>query len=542
MVITRNFQLFHRLRTLPTHHIRVRNRLVLSSRIKSKTIYLPPTIRYYSSDSDHSKDKASSGMTPTSQPLSNAVESYWNDIATYFHEPGFFRFSSDRSQSAIKDTAFMHKLLSSAIASQRGQGDLLPSVITRSCCELYESLNDEGKIEFLRILARDFGVPRDKSVNLAQEYIKIAQQDPYSKAAMRAEQILRHAMSPSHNKFFDRVNQLPDGMKFLVDMRADLLRFISLNRDDNYLPMLSNSLKEKLQEWLIGFLKLERITWNSPAVVLEKISQYEAVHAVSDLGDLKRRVGPGRRVFGFFFRNMPNEPLVFVQVALVPEISNNVQEILNAPSVHPTAESIRCAIFYSITTQKGLTGIELGNFLIKRVVRDLANEFPQLQTFCTLSPIPGFRRWLEQLPKAELLISKEKSTLQDAGLTIGDFGELIKNNAWVKDVHTTSILRPILMRLCSRYILKEKRGDLALDPVANFHLRNGACAHRLNWMADTSVKGLHESFGIMVNYNYLLKHIERNNQRYLLDGTIPVSSDDPVLNEHLCDRVIRVDE
>ncbi|KAF9924346.1 hypothetical protein BGZ67_009330 [Mortierella alpina] len=443
----------------------------------------------------------------------NVVDRYWNDIAEHFREPGFSTFDKEKSRQVIRDPEFMRKLLLAVITDRPGQGDILPSVIAKSSCDFFVSLDKTGKTEFLKLLARDFGVLQEDVVEAAQQYTDSALKDPESKALLRAEQLLRHAVIPGHNKFFDRVSRLPGGLKFLIDMRQDLLAILQENRTDFFLLALNESLKEKLQGWFVGFLDLERLTWQSPAVLLEKITQYEAVHKFKDFYDLKRRVGPGRRVFALMNKSLPAEPLVFVQVALVKDLSTNVQDILNDPSpghANP-AETVRCAIFYSITTQVGkcfevdafkrlaampfrLSGIELGNFLIKRVVRSLKVEFPQIETFSTLSPIPGFRKWIGQCQNLgqQLLLPQEEVVIRQLG-----------------------------------YILLEKRRHLALDPVANFHLRNGACAHRLNWLGDTSSKGMEESFGMMINYLYSLDHIEMNNQQYLQDGTISVSSRDP---------------
>ncbi|KAI8866169.1 malonyl-CoA decarboxylase, partial [Ramicandelaber brevisporus] len=208
---------------------------------------------------------------------------------------------------------------------------------------------------------------------------------------------------------------------------------------------LDTAFKHVLQQQLhSGNLELRRITWASPAFTLEKLSEYEAVHAMTDWNDIKRRVGPGRRCYGFFGKSMPLEPLVFVQIALTSNLATSVQSILDdhAPWIIKSA-----AIFYSITSQRGLAGVELGSTLIKRVMGELQSEFPSdLQLFSTLSPIPG-------LPPAAVATA-------------------------------TTNVRP------------------ALDPVANFHLRNGACIRRINWLGDTSTKGLNESFGMMVNYQY----------------------------------------
>ncbi|KAI8597610.1 malonyl-CoA decarboxylase-domain-containing protein [Dissophora ornata] len=467
----------------------------------------------------------------------NVVDRYWNDIAEHFREPGFSTFVKENSSLVTRDREFMRKLLLAVIADRPGQGDILPSVIAKSSCDFFTSLDKAGKTEFLRLLARDFGVLQEDVVKAAKQYTNCVSVEPESRALLRAEQLLRHSIVPGHNKFFDRVSRLPGGLKFLIDMRQDLMTILHENRSDFYLAALSESLKEKLQSWFVGFLDLERLTWQSPAVLLEKITQYEAVHKFKDSHDLKRRVGPGRRVFALMNKSLPTEPLVFVQVALVEQLSSNVQDILDDPSpghANP-AETIKCAIFYSITTQVGLSGIELGNFLIKRVVRSLKLEFPQIETFSTLSPIPGFRKWINQCQKLgqKLLLPKEEPVVAQLGRhntaldTEAQFNALLKDPITFLDSERMGKIQPILTRLCARYILLEKRRHLALDPVANFHLRNGACAHRLNWLGDTSDKGMEESFGLMINYLYSLDHIEMNNQQYLQDGTISVSSRDP---------------
>ncbi|KAF9176615.1 hypothetical protein BGZ50_000239, partial [Haplosporangium sp. Z 11] len=262
---------------------------------------------------------------------SNLVDRYWNDIAEHFREPGFSTFDKEKSLLVTRDPAFMRKLLLAVITDRPGQGDILPSVIAKSSCDFFAALDKDGKTEFLKLLAHDFGVLQEDVVKAAQQYADYAQREPESKALLRAEQLLRHAIVPGHNKFFDRVSRLPGGLKFLIDMRQDLLTILSENRSDFYLSALNESLKEKLQSWFVGFLDLERLTWQSPTALLEKAS-YESVHKFNGLPDLKRRVGPGRRVFALMNKSLPMEPLVFVQVALVKTLSDNVQNILNDPS------------------------------------------------------------------------------------------------------------------------------------------------------------------------------------------------------------------
>ncbi|RIA90525.1 malonyl-CoA decarboxylase-domain-containing protein [Glomus cerebriforme] len=473
---------------------------------------------------------------------SDAIEDFWQNIENYTHEPGFFSFSGPNSKLAISEPKFINKLISASVAEKRNEGDLVPTIMAKKCCELYENLDKEDKIKFLKILAHDFGVTRDKVFKATDHYIGLSNSNASERAILRAEQILRHAMIPVHNVFFDRINRLPSGPKFLVDMRADLLEYLKEHGHDAFLTSLNESLKEKLASLLVGFLNLKRLTWHSSAASLEKVIQYEAVHAIKDWDDMKRRVGPGRRLFAFFYKDIGHEPLVFIQVALTKEIVNNVQTILEDPNPTksiPVVEDIHCAIFYSITSQQGLSGIDLGNFLIKRVVRELQNEFPSIKTFSTLSPIPKFKNWLINAINVEgdsMLINDEPEKIKKLGGNLDGNGtetlkEIIKSKDWVRDENCFYELKPILMRLCARYILTEKRRTLALDPVANFHIRNGACVYRLNWLGDISNKGLEESFGIMANYNYILDHIESNNKQYLCDGTIAISNNDPVLVE-----------
>ncbi|KAG2175370.1 hypothetical protein INT43_001017 [Umbelopsis isabellina] len=420
----------------------------------------------------------------------------------------------------------MQKLLSTVISEDNAspvKGDLMPSVVVKSCCELYEGLDQDEKIKFFEILSRDFGVDRKLAAAASSSYLKLVSSEATSDSQLwKAENILKNTLEPSHSKFFDRVNQLPGGMKFLVDMRADLLEIIGAykHRQDQigHLISLDASIKYKLQNWLFGFLKLERITWQSPAVLLEKIGRYEAVHAVKDWRDMKRlqylmivsssrRVGPRRRVFGFFFNNMPTEPLVFVQVALVDAMSTSIQKILTEDDLttRQDPQKLSCATFYSITTQRGLNGINLGNFLIKRVVRDLKKEFPQIQTFATLSPIPGFRGWLRNQVEINEDIRRELE-----GVNYFDSAHEILDTAdWIRDRKKADAIKPVLMRLCAQYLVSERRGNVALDPVGKYPLN--------------SHKGIAESFSIMVNYNYMLDHIEENNEQYLAGGIITIS-------------------
>jgi malonyl-CoA decarboxylase len=354
----------------------------------------------------------------------------------------------------------------------------------------------------------------------------------------RAERSLRQALVPSRMRMLRAFNSLPSGVKFLVEMRADLLEFAA---DEPRLAALEADLKELLTSWFdIGFLEMRRITWNAPASLLEKLGHYEAVHEVRGWADLKNRLDVDRRCFAFLHPAMPDEPLIFVEVALTNEMSGAMSGLLDARA--PVSDPARAthAIFYSISNcQRGLDGISFGDFLIKRVVDALAAELPRLKVFATLSPVPGFRAWLKRagdrpdlLPPAE---SKALGTIVGNGAAAPSLNQLLDHPGWPTEPATAAALREPLLRLCAHYLLQERVWPLsrvpdwggagrAADPVANFHLTNGARVERLNWLGDVSPKGLQQSAGIMVNYLYRLANIEANHEAYRGAGEVMASS------------------
>jgi len=307
-------------------------------------------------------------------------------------------------------------------------------------------------------------------------------------------------------------------------------------KQDELLAVLEAELKSLLLSWFdFGFLELKRIEWDSPASVLEKLIEYEAVHRIHGWEDLKNRLESDRRCFGFFHPRMPNEPLIFVEVALVNGIADNVQLLLDteAPVIDP--ETADAAIFYSISNaQKGLAGISFGDFLIKRVVDLLTLEFKGLKTFATLSPVPGFRKWvmarLETVAEhdRELLSGAERKRVAALRPNMSDsdgLRELLETPDWHRNSEIAAALDAPLTRLCAQYVVHEKRGaGCAANPVAHFHLSNGARVERLNWLGDTSDNGLSTSAGLMVNYLYRRADIEKNNESYRGEGTVARSS------------------
>jgi malonyl-CoA decarboxylase len=388
----------------------------------------------------------------------------------------------------------------------------------------YLALTKAGRERFLQIMAGEFDIDRAAIDRCCARLA--AAKTPAERAP--AERALRAALTAPRVRLLRQFNALPEGVKFLVDRRAEV---IALADSDIAMRGLADDLRELLGDWFdIGFLELKRISWDSPAALLEKLIAYEAVHEIQSWNDLKNRLEADRRCFAFFHPRMPDEPLIFVEVALVKGMAGNIHALLDesAPLGDPNAADT--AIFYSISNcQRGLNGISFGDFLIKRVVDALAAELPRLKVFATLSPVPGFRAWLvKQRQRPDLLHPAEAKALSAAlgnGTDAPDLVTLIERPGWQSDAVLAEAVHEPLLRLCAQYLLQEKgRSGRAADPVAHFHLTNGARVERLNWLGDTSDKGLQQSAGTMVNYLYRLDHIETNHEAYRGDGRVAASS------------------
>lgn len=386
--------------------------------------------------------------------------------------------------------------------------------------ETYQGLDEAGRKDFLRTLA-SFDSDPDA---VAAAYAEVqGAADPADRATAKAA--LRRALEPPRSRLLTQFTTIPDGCKFLVDMRAFLLK---VKRDDRMLAALEADLRGLLAVWFdIGFLELQRIDWSSAAALLEKLVGYEAVHGIRSWRDLKNRLDSDRRCYAFFHPRMPGEPLIFVEVALVKGLAGSVQGLLDekAPLLDPREADT--AIFYSISNcQQGLAGISFGNFLIKRVVEVLSGEFRNLKTYATLSPIPGFRAWLDQKLAEDhsgLLSDEESASLSSA--MPAPSGEqalagIVGKRGWWRDAALRKTAEPVLTRLCARYLMVEvnSHGKRARDPVAHFHLSNGARVERLNMAGDTSEKGAKESATLMVNYLYDPAKIEEWHEDYAGEG------------------------
>lgn len=389
----------------------------------------------------------------------------------------------------------------------------------------YLELTPTGRRKFLTLLAREFDVDHEAALAAARRLVDA----PDEAEQAEVERELRATLVPARVALLRQFNALPQGTKFLVDLRHDLLQFAG---EDETLRPLERELKGLLASWFdVGFLELRRITWDSPASLLEKLARSEAVHAVEGWDDLKDRLETDRRLFAFFHPQMPSEPLIFVEVALVRGLPGEVAPLLDRDA--PLADPGRAdtAVFYSISNaQPGLVGISFGGFLIKQVVDELSAEFGRVRTFATLSPIPGFRRWLGHALEARhgaLLLPAEQDALAAA---VGDADEavvadLLATPDWDRRPDVSAALCKPLLRLCATYLLGAKREEgRCLDPVAHFHLSNGARVERLNWLADRSPRGLRQSAGVMVNYVYSLPDIETNHEAYTERGDIAASS------------------
>jgi malonyl-CoA decarboxylase len=378
----------------------------------------------------------------------------------------------------------------------------------------YISLDATGRKRFLALLARH-GIA-DDALDTAARALLDAADDEGRAAAVRR---MHKALVAPRRHLLRQFSALPNGVKFLVDMRAELL---DAKRGDADLAALDADLKELLSSWFdVGLLNLQRITWNAPAALLEKLANYEAVHAIRSWQDLKHRLDSAdRRFYAFFHPNMADEPLIFVEVALVDGLAENVQELLRADGDAKPEREADTAIFYSISNaQRGLSGISFGGFLIKRVVDEVTREFPAIKTAATLSPMPDFRAWLESRFAAgedSLLTAAEARALRALGGEAGgDPLAAVLATRWQRDAKAVEVLRQPLCRLAAVYLLNARTpADEPVDRVARFHLSNGARVERLNFLADSSPQGLGQSYGMMVNYRYKPGDVEGNHEAF----------------------------
>jgi malonyl-CoA decarboxylase len=378
-----------------------------------------------------------------------------------------------------------------ALLSERGEAS--GTALARQALDACLALDGDERDSLFDALTRDFAPDPERVGKAADAY----RREPGPGTLVR----LQEAAEPPRQELFRRLNMAPGGTAAVVELRRRILGGLRARPE---WAALDFDLLHLLRSWFNrGFLVLERIDWRTSAMVLEKLIAYEAVHEIKGWPDLHRRLEADRRCFAFFHPALPDEPLIFIEVALARSMSSRVQPLLDIDAPVGDSTEARCAVFYSITNcQEGLRGISFGNFLIKQVAVELQRELPQLRSFATLSPLPGFRQWLERQHVAGI--------------------EALAQPGW-QLAKKSDPLPALLQQLCAYYLLHAKQGSQPLDPVARFHLGNGARLERINWLGDTSDNGIARSAGLMVNYVYRLDEVERNHELFVNENRVIAS-------------------
>jgi malonyl-CoA decarboxylase len=417
-------------------------------------------------------------------PPRSWIERVWSSIA-------------DRGRAFVSVPASLppsERAIRLAEALLSGRGEASGAALARDLLAVLRGLDAEARLALYRHLAAGFTPDEARLKAAAAAYL--AEPTPARAAA------LADAAEPPRQELLRRMNHAQGGTLALVRMREELLGLLRAHPE---LKPLDEDLRHLFASWFNrGFLELRRIDWNTPAAVLEKLIHHEAVHEIQGWPDLRRRLAADRRCFGFFHPALPGEPLIFVEVALTVGLADAVQPLL-AQDTDEAAQRARAgradtAIFYSISNcQDGLRGVSFGNFLIKQVVEELKAELPQLQRFSTLSPIPGLRRHVERDLPAGLPEEVDPATADEA-------------------------TRELVLRACARFLTDTREGRGPADPVARFHLGNGARLERINWAGNLAPRGVAESWGVMVNYLYDPETIETNHEAFARGGVVARSA------------------
>jgi malonyl-CoA decarboxylase len=426
------------------------------------------------------------------------IQSRWRRVLTQLGVSG--DKTRTRSPSAVDDALALCRTL---IAHPADAGQVK---LAEALAGAYRQMDDDEAAAFFAGLARQFAPDPAALSTAARAYLD----DP---SAARATE-LSAAAEPPRQEVMRRLNTARDGTALIVGMRHRAMRLLP---KDSAIAPLAADLRHLLTSWFNrGFLEVREINWRTPAAILEKLIRYEAVHAIRDWSDLRNRVEGNRRCFAFFHPSMPEEPLIFIEVALTHEISESVGPLLTPSAEGELPGPPRAAIFYSISNcQPGLRNIQFGDFLIKQVVAELQAQFPSLRVFATLSPIPGFRTWLEEARVIGRIVPPGLS----AALATG---------AWLDDARRAEAMRAPLLGLCARYLVgvaPDGAAGQVKDPVARFHLSNGARLERINWRANLSPNGVQQSWGMMVNYRYRPGAIDANQEAFAFEGRAERSRD-----------------
>ena len=430
------------------------------------------------------------------------MPSFFNKLYRSIAERGRILLSPRlRAVVARRDRVARLTELCHALVAERGEP--LSAALAMEVLAAYSSLDDAGRVEFFDILEREFSPSPDTVMRAVDAY--------RAKPDTRTLMALAQSVEAPRQELFRRINMAPGGTAALVEMRGLVLKQLPQRPQ---VHAVDADLAHLLRSWFNrGFITLQRIDWHTPAHILEKLIRYEAVHAINGWEDLRRRLAPDRRCFAFFHPALPDEPLIFVEVALMKGLASAARTLLDPQSQVGDPERADTAVFYSISDcQPGLKGVSFGNFLIKQVASELQEELRKLKTFATLSPVPGFRAWLEA--------NAARLETVDGASKLTEWIEKTKGTA-ARRSPPDGELREAAQQVCAYYLTRGRRPDgKPLDPVARFHLRNGARLERINWAADPSPRGLAQSVGIMVNYLYELDEVERNHEAYVNEGTI----------------------
>jgi malonyl-CoA decarboxylase len=432
--------------------------------------------------------------------------SFFGELLTTISERG--RALIDRTRDRRGDAAARsHSLIELCEELLSGRGEASGVALARELLAHYDEATTGPRIAFFEALATRFGVDRERVDAAVDAWSRLGTDEAAAE--------LHDAAEPRRQELFRRLNLAPGGTAALVAMREDLLDAM-VHRDD--LGAVDQDFTHLFTSWFNrGFLVLRRIDWSTPAIILEKIIRYEAVHQIRDWNDLRRRIDPpDRRCYAFFHPALIDEPLIFVEVAFTNGIPAAIGPILGNDGGTLAPERATTAVFYSISNcQRGLAGVSFGSFLIKQVVEEISREFSRLSRFITLSPAPGFAAWLarERVSENPLLTPDDLSALKE-----------LDTPNWWQDGPAERLEEPLMRAAATYYVSARSRNGMPVDPVARFHLGNGARLEQLDWLADLSEKGLAQSHGLMVNYLYDLDDIEKNHEAFAEHRTVVAAS------------------
>jgi malonyl-CoA decarboxylase len=418
-----------------------------------------------------------------------------------------FESVQNRAAALARDGLKVRRLVASCkkLLSERGEASGVS--LAKATLDLYRHLNRKEQARFFDLLRVEFSPDPERVLAAAKAYSQMPAASSLAQLCICAE--------PPRQELLRRLNRGPGGTATILQLRE---RLLELKRDQPELDAVDWDFHHLLSSWFNpGFLQIVRVDWRTPAYLLEQIIAHEAVHEIRGWGDLRRRLESDRRCFAFFHPALPNEPLIFVEIALMDRMADAIGPLLDAQPSAGDSSGASTAVFYSISNcQPGLRGVSLGNFLIKNVVDGLSREFPRLKSFCTLSPVPGFCDWLSGLLKTGDAAQPKAWAPALQTIAAGVGADLSKISSSPDCLERLEPFKEPLIRLCASYLLHRSNGGRPTpDPVARFHLHNGARLERINWSADRSKKGLRESLGLMVNYLYEPRAIEDHHEKFV---------------------------